>query len=229
MHEFDLLAPAEVDGKSRLSKAAADAIRECILVNRFQPGDPLAEKRLAEQLKMSRTPIREALRQLESEGLVRIMPGRGAFVAPISIQDLKEISDLRKALECLAARTAVFRVPTSEIDRYEKRWLQVSEVLNQGGQVPWEELSGLDNEMHSLILEYCDNSRLKAIARILNSHIARYQSLAARSLANARTTTQQHLEILSIMRERQADRLADALARHIELSQHYILERYLKP
>ncbi|HWO30095.1 MAG TPA: GntR family transcriptional regulator, partial [Candidatus Acidoferrum sp.] len=117
--------PRKAVGKTRASILQARAyarIRDRIMEGELLPDEPLSEYQLAEQLKLSRTPVREALKRLEHEGLVRFVFNRGAFVEGLSVHDIVEIYQVREQLEGFAARLAA-------------------------GEMPLEESSALDNEL----------------------------------------------------------------------------------
>lgn len=103
-----------------LSSEVADVIREAIFDGRYAPGAPLREVELAEALKVSRGPIREALQSLEREGLVRTEWHRGATVTALSVQDVAELDSLRGALEVLAVRRVVDQASDESLELIEK-------------------------------------------------------------------------------------------------------------
>jgi DNA-binding GntR family transcriptional regulator len=212
----------------RLSVKAYQWIKEAILKNRLREGEPLSENRLAQEIDISRTPIREAFRQLEQEGFVRLVPGKGAFVAEISLEDVKEIYEIRAQLEPLAARSAVHRISEEEIDELQGAWHSLLARIDGEDPAPWDELSDLDGKVHALFVARTTNGRLRQILETLFSQIHRFQRLSARSLADARNSVEQHLEILAALRARDEERLHEVLTKHIRQSERYIFERYWK-
>src|ERR1700752_4278130 len=95
-------------------------LKSMILDGKIGMGEPLFERPLAAQLGVSRTPIRETIFMLEREGLVRVIEGKGAFVASFSVEDIIEIYNVREGLEPVAARLACPHIPTRELDHFEK-------------------------------------------------------------------------------------------------------------
>ncbi|EFQ22647.1 transcriptional regulator, GntR family [Aminomonas paucivorans DSM 12260] len=213
---------------NRLSMKAYEWIRDEILANRLHEGEPLSENRLAQELAISRTPIREALRNLEQDGFVKSVPGKGAFVAEVSREDVVEIYELRLLLEPLAARTAVGRVPEEAIDALEADWRDLRDRAARGEAVEYEEVHLLDRRSHGLLNEHSSNRKLRQILSLLHSQIERFQFLSARSLADVRDTAAQHLEICAVLRRRDPEALARLLEEHIRRSEDYILSRYLR-
>ena len=125
---------------NRLPQRAYEWIKDAILEGRLKEGEPLSENRLAQEISISRTPIREALRNLEQDGFVRMVPGKGAFVAGISMEDVKEIYDIRILLEPLAARTAADRIPPEALDAAARDWEALRERHRRGEALTWEQV-----------------------------------------------------------------------------------------
>lgn len=210
--------------KVNLARSAYEQIKEAIVYAKFKPGECLSENMLAEVLEMSRTPVREALKELTNEDLVEIVPGRGVIVKDISRKNLKEIFELRKVLECLAAETAIANLTEAEILNLENDWLTIMTKINQGEKVAWEHVSRCDNKLHSTIINNCDNSYLKDFMKVLNQQILRYQLLTAQALDDVKDTVRQHLEIIKLLKERDPGALIPVLRKHIELAERIILK-----
>jgi DNA-binding GntR family transcriptional regulator len=136
------------------------AIRDLIL----PPGKMILEREMAEALQMSRTPVREALVRLETEGMVRLIPRRGFIVEPIEREDLKQIYEIVETIDGLAARLATARVGELEIGLLESLIEQQEEALEQKNLKKW---AVLDDQFHHLIIDYAKNKRLRAV---IDSH-----------------------------------------------------------
>lgn len=143
------------------------ALREGILDGAYESGVRLGEASLAAALGVSRTPVREALRRLGSEGLVELLPHRGARVARWTERDLGEIYALRALLEGHAAGLAAGHVSDADLARMEDLCLAMERVGERGPQQDFERLVGLNQEFHSLILRGADNERLATLLRTL--------------------------------------------------------------
>jgi len=213
---------------NRLPQRAYEWIKDAILEGRLKEGEPLSENRLAQEISISRTPIREALRNLEQDGFVRMVPGKGAFVAGISMEDVKEIYDIRILLEPLAARTAADRIPPEALDAAARDWEALRERHRRGEALTWEEVSLQDRRLHGMIIEHSANRRLRQILFMLHAQIERFQLLSARSLADAANSIAQHLEILDCLRRRDRDEIQALLTEHIRSSEENILSKYLE-
>ncbi len=136
------------------------AIRDLIL----PPGKMILEREMAEALQMSRTPVREALVRLETEGMVRLIPRRGFIVEPIEREDLKQIYEIVETLDGLAASLATAKVGELEIGLLESLIEQQEEALEQKNLKKW---AVLDDQFHHLIIDYAKNKRLRAV---IDSH-----------------------------------------------------------
>ena len=206
----------------KLSTVAADRIREMIVSGELLPGEPIAELKLADRLGISRTPIREAVSQLEFEGTLRSIPGRGAIVAEITRQDFQEINTLRVSLEPLAAMSAMHVIPRAVILREEEKWSAFLSDFRGGQAAPPVLFSEEDTKLHSLIVENCGNNRLKNILRTLHFQAMRYIYAHWNTRNYIEDTIVQHLEILRAFKEFDGDAVRDALAGHLEHNNMFV-------
>ncbi|MFA7207844.1 MAG: GntR family transcriptional regulator [Synergistaceae bacterium] len=204
---------------------AYEWIRDAIEAREIEMGAPLPENHLAREIGVSRTPIREALRSLEQDGYVKIIPQKGAFVSEISLEDLKEIYDIRKLLEPFAALSAVNRIPEEEIDEMERGWKALKKAA-LAGEVDLTRVSDMDLLLHLTITKYATNKRIGAIITTYHAQIKRFQKLSAQSLANIHETIGQHVEILEKLRDRDARGLSSLLYEHIAKSESNIMKDY---
>lgn len=122
----------ETRRKTNLSEQAYNQIKDAICQGRIAPGDILSESRLAEDLGMSRTPVREALRSLASEGFLEIKNGVGAYVKPLSSKDMENLYEIRCLLEMQAIKTSIYRITDQEIDDMERRFQEVYDACERG-------------------------------------------------------------------------------------------------
>lgn len=144
-----------------LRDLVATEIRRLILDGTFQPGERLIEDRLAEQLGVSRNPIREAIRMLETEGFLDVSARRGSFVAVLSAEQAADLFEVRLAIEPLGARLAAAHPSAGHLSRMREI---MADVQGSPDQYDLDTLSGLHTELHSLIFEMTGNSYLMAIA-----------------------------------------------------------------
>ena len=198
--------------KPNLSERAYEQIKDALCKGKIAAGDILSESQLAEELDMSRPPVREALRILASEGWVEIRRGIGAYVKALSSKDMEDLYEVRCLLETLAIKTSVFNISNQEINSLETRFRA---CLNSSPPDP-RQFSDLDWELHELIVERCQNNYLKTILRNNYSSMKQYQLLSFEALNDIKESTLQHLNILSLMRQRDVGALADTLLAHLK-------------
>ena len=202
----------------RLADQAAEAIRRMVIEDRFSPWEPLSEFRLAQILEISRTPVREAITQLEQEGLLKVIPGKGAFVVELTKEDFREINTLRSVLEPLAAEASVRFIPIEKITEQKILWMRIAEDLEAHHEVSSGNLTEWDNQLHRLFMDYCNNSRLRSFLEILQCQTMRYVRATWETRAFMKETVGQHMEIILAAEGRNVQGLLQALGRHIDFN-----------
>ena len=151
----------ETKRKANLSELAYNQIKDAICRGTIIPGDVLSENKLAMELGMSRTPIREALRSLASEGFVDVRNGIGAYVKPLSSKDMEDLYEVRSLLEMQAIKTSIYRITDDEIDSLEQRFQAICEACERGEHPTQGEFSELDWKLHSLLVSRCTNKSVR--------------------------------------------------------------------
>jgi DNA-binding GntR family transcriptional regulator len=218
------LARAAERSHQPLRNVVADEIRQLILDGTLRPGERLTEDRLAEQLGVSRNPVREAIRVLETEGLLEVFAHRGASVASLSAQHAENLFDVRLALEPLGARLAA-RSPSAEgIARMKQILLEVEQHPDDYSR---DALSDLHTELHSIVFEMTENPYLTAIALPM---VKRGQWLLRQysRLENPSAWAEHHALIAAI--EEGDEDFAEVVARHHVLSiRRQLLGRFPDP
>ena len=114
------LAPIKLDSYQPLREVVCETLREAIRGGVLKPGERLMEIQLADELGVSRTPVREAIRKLELEGYVIMLPRRGTYVANLSIRDINEVFEIRTTLDALASGLAAERITAEELEKLER-------------------------------------------------------------------------------------------------------------
>jgi len=191
-----------------LREKVADSIRESIILGKVIPGSRLQEVELAEQYQTSRTPVREALRQLESEGFLVIKPRRGAIVAPITARQIEEFYEIKSVLESHAARRAAAVLPEADIDRMELLNQKLKDCLNRDDIA---EMLPIHNEFHEIFVKGAGNEQLWHLTRGLVNRFQRYR-IALSHLDEIRASLEQHEEIIEAFRARDAEKAATLVA-----------------
>lgn len=208
--------------KLSLSEVAYEHIKDMILEGKIAPGEILNEGKLADELGMSRTPIREALRTLSSENWLEIKNGVGVFLKPLSTRDMEDLFEVRCLLEVHAAKTAFWEITKEEINDFEQRFRKVLKDYEEGSTWNLIDFSNLDWEFHALLVERCQNLYIKSIMKSINANIKRYQRLSFESLNNLKESTLQHLNLLDLLRKRDADAFSRALQQHLEWAETFL-------
>lgn len=196
-----------------------------IMSGEFHPGQRLIEEELAAAYEVSRTPIREILFALERDGLVERSRYRGARVVAFTPDDVEEIYEIRKALECVAARTAARTVPLNELLEIERRLT----TLNESHTPDWNQSQAeLDFELHDRILSYSGNRRLSLYLKNISVLLQSLRMLGYRNNEHARQAGVEHLEIVRSLLRRDGATAERLLAEHIEISKRNALELFFE-
>lgn len=203
--------------RRRATDEVYDILRASILDHRFGPGERLFVDQIAGRLGVSLTPVRNALQQLATEGLVEIRPRSGTYVASLTDADISDTFEIRRALECLAAEGAVTRITEEALQQMRQLVSQLAEpVETEADRLRHEQ----DNSaFHRLIIEASGNRRLAAMYEDLKAHlqIVRVHSLSVRdSMDRLPEERREHEEILAALEARDGERAVRALSRHIE-------------
>jgi len=211
--------------RKNLAQYAYKEIRNRIYYNKIKPGDLLKEINLADELGISRTPVREAIKMLASEDLIEVREGVGTFVKMLSFKDIRDIFEVRKALEVIAVKTAVNRITEDDLKQIEQNFNNLSLKLEEG-KLTKEDFTEVDMNVHELIFNRCDNNYAKGIFEEIKLKIKQYQYLSYESLNNTNESILQHLEILDLLRNKDIDKLIATLNNHIDWSLKCLLTYY---
>ena len=186
-------------------------IREDILSGKYKEHDELRENTLGKELGVSRTPVREALRQLELEGLVTIIPNRGAYVTGISVKDIWDIYVIRSMLEGLCARWAVEHITDEQLDELEEAILLSEFQLKKTSGFNAEQVTELDSRFHSILYDASGSRMLSHLLKDFHNYVKVARKNSVVSEERARKSIREHRQILRAIRERDAD-MAEQLA-----------------
>jgi DNA-binding GntR family transcriptional regulator len=212
-------------GAVNRTSIAYDALKDSIFTNRLKPGDHLSENQVAGSLGMSRTPVREAIKVLASEGLLEIHNGVGIFVKQITTKEIADLFEVRAALECAALHTALDRITDRELDAIQAQWMALEEKVGTGLGGGLGHLLDLDYQLHSLIVDRCRNDFLKQVIDGIRMKIRRYQRISAIALDDERDAINQHLQIITCMKRRDVELLSGVLKAHIRKAAENILKK----
>lgn len=214
------LLPVKLDSYKPLREVVFESLREAIIQGALKPGERLMELQLAEELGVSRTPVREAIRKLELEGFVVMIPRKGAYVAGITYKDVTEVFEVRAALESLAAGLAAERITEEELDQLERSVVHIGEVVENDNI---HAMVQYDTEFHEIIYRASRNKRLKAIVLNLHEQIQRFRLTTLSQPGRTRLALEEHKKIVDAISERNVE-LASALAgEHIANAENSLL------
>ena len=206
-----------LDDYKPLREVVFENMRKAIIEGVLKPGERLMEIQLSEQLGVSRTPIREAIRMLELEGLVVMLPRKGAYVANISKKDLMDILEVRVGLEGLAAYCATDRMTEDHIRMLEIISKDLEEAVYKNDV---ETMLAKDEEFHTLIFEATGTKIWETVYRFRLMYMSDYSS--------AVNIVDEHKKIIEAFKKGRAH-LAEKLAKeHIELAQQFMIEKLMQ-
>ncbi len=197
---------------------AYNIIKEKIISTEMPPGSLIQESQLMEELDLGRTPIREALQQLEAERLVVVVPRRGMFVADVQITDLQQIYEVRLALEGLCARLAAERATVQQITEMENCCQQM--ILSDG--LDPRELVLIDRMFHRLLAQASDNKLLMDEVELFYNLSLRLWHLALSRIKSQSLDTDRHQVILQAIKRRDACQAEELMKQHIHRFQETI-------
>lgn len=210
-----------VDNASRsLKDSVFDTLEEEILSGKLKSGTPLTELALCARLGVSRTPIRGALQRLSDEGLVEILPNKGAVVVGISESDLVDIYNIRTMLEGLAAASAVERMTDEDKDRL-KRSVELSEFYL--GKEDADQLKELDTEFHCIIYHASGNRMLEKLLSSMHKSIKSYRKLSLSVGDRHKESLLEHKGILEAILDGDAEKAERLTKEHISAALEHIL------
>lgn len=210
----------EMDEYIPLRDVVFNTLRSAIITGELAPGERLMEIKLANELGVSRTPVREALRKLEREGLVITTARKGAEVAPINEKDLREVLEIRKALESLACQLASQKITAQQLLLLEEKNDAIAQAVDENDT---EGITRMDIEFHEIIYTVTENRRLMYMLHQLKEHILRYRLQYIKDMKNKKNIVDEHRKIITALENHNARAAKKEIERHIELQEKYIL------
>jgi DNA-binding GntR family transcriptional regulator len=187
----------------------ADVLRQAITSGQLRANDPLPQQEIAARLHVSHIPVREALRQLQSEGLVTYQPNRGAAVTAHTPGEIREIYEIRVILETAAIRDAAARLPAGALDRAEKL---LDEAERSRDPIAW---GAHDLDFHRILYGLEERPRLRELIDGLLARVDRYWLVHGLSQRDRKAFEADHRALLAAVRARDGERAARLLAQHL--------------
>lgn len=189
-----------------------NTLRQAIITGEFAPGERLMEIALANRLGVSRTPVREAIRKLELEGLVVMIPRKGAEVAKITEKDLRDVLEVRSSLEELAAELATERMNEEIKEKLEKALDDFKKAIDSEDNAA---IADSDVEFHDIIFEATGNARLIQIISNLREQMYRYRLEYVKDTEYHTVLLNEHRELVKAMLEGKKDEARKIMKKHI--------------
>lgn len=214
------LTPIKLDSYQPLREVVCETLREAIRTGVLKPGERLMEIQLAEELGVSRTPVREAIRKLELEGYVIMMPRRGTYVANLSIRDVNEVFEIRTSLDSLASGLAAERITDEELERLERLLVSISEYIEQNDM---DKIVETDTEFHDLLYQASRNTRLVGIIFNLREQLTRFRATSMAYPGRLKETLEEHTRIVEAIAQGDVQLAQKAAEDHMERSEHTLL------
>jgi len=215
------LVPVKLDTYKPLREVVFDTLRDAIISGILRPGERLMEIQLAEELGVSRTPIRETIRKLELEGFVVMVPRKGAYVAGISLKNIADVFEVRASLEALAAGLAAERITDEELEELERILVKKAEYLEKGSL---HEFVNSDTEFHDTLYRTSRNKRLVQILSNLQDEIHRFRSVSLAFPGRMHEALDEHRKIVEAVGDRDIARAQSLAWEHIENAESSLLE-----
>ena len=184
----------KIGSKTSLAQKAYEVIREAIIMNRFKPGDILSEERLAEELAISRTPVRSALKRLAFEHLIILNPSKNIVVSNVSHNDIKDISFVRMALEGSAVSILANTITEHQLNELKKIVSLQKEAVETND---YELFIKMEYDFHVLIANFTNNKWILEMVTNVNTIIQRYLILSGSLKKYAKVAITEHEKIMN--------------------------------
>lgn len=196
-----------------LNEWAYITIKEMILKNEYTTGEQIHIEDLTETLQVSRTPVREALLRLQTDGLVDVFPHVGYFVRGISQRDFHDVFELRRLIECYTAEHAAITMSDEQIKALKDRYADAARAMEADNP---EDFNQYDIEFHNSLITHSGNRQIIKVMANLSDQIFRCRMIALKSLENIHISNQEHLKIIHAIEMHNPKKANAAMAEHIQ-------------
>ena len=210
-----------IERHQTLREKILETIRDAILKGNLKPGERVSEPELAERFGISRTPIREAFRQLESEGYLEVIPRKGAVVASLSERDIEEFYAIKSILEGYAARMAAENLTARDIERLETINARLQEIAEEGDV---KNFFRVHNEFHELFIKASGNEKLH---ELINQLVLKFNRLRLASLSQPgrmQISVQEHKKIIQAFKQHDGERADDLVRRTATIGAEVLIQ-----
>ena len=214
------LVPVRLDQYRPLREVVYETLRDAISAEILPTGERLMEIQVAEELGVSRTPVREAIRRLEIEGLVVMIPRRGTYVANLSIRDINDVFEIREALESLAAGLAADRITDDELEDMERMLVEADEAVSAKDL---DKVVEIDIRFHDMLYQASRNEKLTGILNNLREQTTRFRMISLSAPGRLKNTLEEHRELVEALGNRDVAEASRAAQAHLANAEHTVL------
>lgn len=200
-----------------------DKIKQDIVLARLHPGEPLLEEDLAERLQVSRTPIREALRKLNHDGLVRIVPNKGAFVRVLTPRDIREIYEIRGALESFATAEAATRLSDQQLYFLSRR---VRDLKRRQSRLGYRDIRDAWEAIRQMVIAAADNERMKTILATMSDQVETARHYSSAPPGRLEELFADFVSVVEALKARNSAKAQRLLQDHLNKSKKVLLEMF---
>jgi Transcriptional regulators len=215
------MTPIHLDNYKPLREVVFDTLRSAITSGLLQPGERIMENQLAEQLRVSRTPVREAIRKLEQEGFVVMAPRRGTYVADISIRDINEVFEIRSALEVLAAGLAAERISEDDLENLERTLVEIGEYMDKGDTA---NTVAADVRFHDILYGATGNKTLASIISNLREKLMVFRTISYGYPGRAKRSLEEHRRLVEALGRRNPTMAQQLARKHVDNAEQTLLQ-----
>lgn len=199
-----------------------NTLRQAILTGELKPGERLMEIHLANKLGVSRTPIREAIRKLELEGLVTMIPRRGAEVAQITEKSMSDVLEVRRAVDALCVELACERIREEELEALKHACDKFEEAVESGDV---KKIAQADVALHDIIVRATGNQRLVQLVNTLSEQMYRYRFEYIKDVSQHRSLVEEHRVIYESILKKDKQTASEAAKLHIDNQEKTIIKQ----
>lgn len=211
--EEKVIYESDSTDKSSLRERVFQTIRQSILDGKYKAGDTLRESAIAHELNVSRTPVREAIRQLQLEGLVRSIPNKETVVCGITNEDVQDIFMVRSKLEGVAGRLAAERITQEELEKMEEI-LELTEFYASKGDI--SRLENLDHTFHDIIYNATKSKIIKQVLSHFHTYIQQTRKKSMAIPGRVSCLVAEHRAIYEAIKNRDGDKAEELINAHLE-------------
>lgn len=204
-----------------LGEIVFDYLKNAIISGELKPGQRLMEIDIAKQLGVSRTPVREAIRKLEKEKFIEMIPRKGAYVSSTTLKEMMDVLEVRRLIEGFAAESAAKNMKDDTLALLYRTHKGFLKALDDNDR---ESMVALDNEFHDLILSASDNLKLVEIQRSLAEQILRYRSSYFNEFKNYDELKSMHENIYKAIAEKNIEKAGELSREHVALVEKRVIE-----